>query len=175
MRRICFVMLFLFLFIPTAVAQPADLPAPESVQDAGLVDAGSVDAGLVDVGPVDVGSANPQPVGPPHDPPEDIGDALEDVNLLIEAAKNGWWGLFAGLLIMLLIFIADKLIGIKEKIGEAAVPWVAAVLGILGAIGAQLTTGVHWGLAILQGVTAGVSAVGLWEMVFKQALGDKDE
>jgi hypothetical protein len=46
-------------------------------------------------------------------------------------------------------------------------------LGIVGSIAAQLTTGLPWGQALLQGFTAGVVAVGLWELIFKAVLNKK--
>lgn len=110
---------------------------------------------------------------PPVKQPETVLDAVQDVGLLVEAAKNGNWVLFSGLLIMLLIFLLDKIVNLKARIPAKAVPWVAAVLGIVGSIAAQLTTGIPWGQALLQGFTAGVAAVGLWELIFKAVLAKK--
>lgn len=173
--------LALFLLFPlSASAQPTGMPAPDAFAEADegapaapapvIVTVG--DAGPTDVAPAPVPDKAeevkpPQPIGPPATPPQTVTEAFQDVGFMIEAAKNGWWGIFAGFLIMLLIFVTDKLVDLKAKVGKAALPWVAAGLGILGTIAAQLTTGVHWGQALLQGFTAGVSAVGLWELVFQ--------
>jgi hypothetical protein len=74
---------------------------------------------------------------------------------------------------MLLIFVLDKIVKLKDRLPKTAVPWVAAALGIVGSIAAQLTTGLPWGQALLQGFTAGVVAVGLWELIFKAVLNKK--
>jgi outer membrane biosynthesis protein TonB len=112
-------------------------------------------------------------VVPPMEQPEDAVEAIKDVGVLVEAARNGNWVLFTGILIMLLIFVLDKIVKLKDRLPANAVPWVAASLGILGSIAAQLTTGIPWGQALLQGFTAGVAAVGLWELVFKAMLKKK--
>ena len=135
-------------------ASPADVAAPADAADAKSADA-AADA------------AADAKVVPAHKAPEELGAAISDVGLLVEAARNGNWVFFTGLLIMLLIFILDKMVDLKKRIPATAVPWVAATLGIVGSIAAQLTTGIPWGQAILQGFTSGVTAVGLWEMIFK--------
>lgn len=103
----------------------------------------------------------------PMEEPKNIGEAIEDVGLLVEAAKNGNWVLFAGILILLLIFLLDKVVKLKERVPSKAIPWVAAALGIVASIGAQLTTSIPWGQALVQGLLSGAVAVGLWELVFQ--------
>jgi hypothetical protein len=109
----------------------------------------------------------------PMEEPETVVEAIKDVGLLVEAARNGNWILFTGILIMLLIFVLDKIVKLKDRLPKTAVPWVAAALGIVGSIAAQLTTGLPWGQALLQGFTAGVVAVGLWELIFTAVLNKK--
>jgi hypothetical protein len=111
----------------------------------------------------------------PIEPPETVTEAMEDLGILIDAAKNGNWVLFSGLLILLLIFVLDKLVNLKERIPAKAVPWVAAGLGILSSIGVQLTAPIPWGQAVLQGLTSGIVAVGLWELIFQHVLKKKEE
>jgi len=178
------VFLFVLLLFPiSSLAQQPTMPVPDGVvlaeedvpamapaavvTDAGPTEAKDAKTEAVDVKKAEKEVKPPQPVGPPHKQPETVVEALQEVNFMIEAAKNGWWGIFAGILIMLLVFILDKLVGLKKRVGKKAVPWVAAVFGIVAAIGVALTTGVHWGQAILQGLTAGISAVGLWELIFQ--------
>ena len=117
-------------------------------------------------------AAEPEVV-PPMEEPKDVAEALKDVGVMIEAARNGNWVLFAGVLILLLIFVLDKMVNLKSLVPKAAVPWIAAGMGILVSIGAQLTTGIPWGQALLQGFCAGTVAVGLWELVFQHALKSK--
>jgi len=164
-----------FLFVLSLVAAPLAAAAqPAGVPDVGPTadvvapaDAGPTadvpadkDAGVTDV-------AEPEPTPEPPKPPEDLTEALETGGAMIEAAKNGNWVLFSGLLIMLLIFILDKVVKLKEKVSAAAVPWVAAALGIASSIAVQLVSGIPWGQALFQGFTAGATAVGLWELLGK--------
>lgn len=107
-------------------------------------------------------------VDPPMKQPEDVGEAMKDVGVLIQAAKDGNWPLFAGIIVMLIVFVLDKLVGLKEKVGKKAMPWVAAVLGIVGTMGVSLTdASMTWWWALIQGLLAGATAVGLWELLGK--------
>jgi hypothetical protein len=101
-------------------------------------------------------------------------DAVKNVSLLIRAAKNGQWSLFAGLLIMLLIFIANKA-GLKEKVGAKALPWICVALGVLSSIGVMLAAGIQVDEAISQGIMAGLVATGGWELIFKYLFKKKPE
>jgi len=176
MRRITtfafLALLSLFLASPAA-GQPAGVPAPDAYANTPEEDAGPAPA-ATDVGE----SPKPEPKAepkPPHEEPETVVDAIKDVGVLVEAARNGNWVFFTGLLIMLIIFVLDKLVKLKERISPKAVPWVAAVFGIVGSVAAQLTTGIPWGQALLQGFTAGIAAAGLWELIFQHLLKKKSE
>ncbi len=109
----------------------------------------------------------------PQRAPENVGEAMQDVGILIEAANSGNWPLFAGVLVMLLVFLLDKLVKLKKRVPKSALPWVAAVLGVTTTMGAALTTGIPIGQALIQGFTAGATAVGLWELIFKHWLKKK--
>jgi len=182
--RITFVLLALSFVSTSALAQPAVVPDAAAAADAAAAtDAGPpADVKTPDAAPAaDAGAAkNPtatEPaaeIKPPYEMPEDMSDAIKDVGVLIEAARNGNWVFFSGLLIMLIIWILDKVVDLKKRIPAGAVPWVAATFGIIASIAAQLTTGIPWGQALLQGFTGGVTAVGLWELIFKH-VSKKDE
>jgi hypothetical protein len=176
--------LFALLLSPiTTAAQPTGVPAPDEYANAPEPDASVAGP----TAPSEEEKAEPTEAEPsgdspkaeepkaPVEPPEDVMDAVKDVGLLIEAARNGNWVFFVGLLIMLLIFVLDKLVNLKKHIPAKAVPWVAAALGIVGSMATQLTTGIPWGQALLQGLTAGITAVGLWELIFKHVLDKKSE
>jgi hypothetical protein len=176
MRRIALALLFalsLVLTPSTAVAEPAPdayAQAPEPGESPGNKVAPPA-------APKEEAAAKVAEVGDspkaPMEEPETVVEAIKDVGVLVEAAKNGNWVLFTGILIMLLIFVLDKVVKLKDRLPKNAVPWVAAAMGIVGSIAAQLTTGIPWGQALLQGFTAGVVAVGLWELIFKAVLNKK--
>ena len=95
---------------------------------------------------------------------------------LITAAQGGEWSLFASLLIMLLVWLATKAPLIRDWIkGEARI-WTAAVAGMLAAFAASVYVGhaegaVDWIAAILQGLSVGLAAGGLWSLIGRKIAG----
>lgn len=152
------------------VVPPTDVVAEAS--DAGVVEAAETDAAVVAVPEENVLAPLTLEAPPVSlDPttitvPETPQDVADNVTFLIRAAKNGQWSLFAGLLIMLLIFIANKA-GLKDKLGDKALPWVAVALGTLTSIAIMLVSGLPVEEAITGGLMAGLAATGFWELIFK--------
>jgi len=97
-------------------------------------------------------------------------EGLETLAPLIDAAQGGRWSLFASLLIMLLVWVATKAPVVKDWIkGEARI-WTAAVAGMLAAFAASVYVGstegaVDWLAAILEGLSVGLAAGGLWSLI----------
>ena len=106
--------------------------------------------------------------------PEDLEQAIATGSLLVEAVKDRNWALAIGLLMMLLVFGANKF-GLKDKVGPKAVPWVAMGVSVLSVVGVGLASGVAVLDAVLQGVFAGVAAIGGWELLFRHLLAKKTE
>ena len=71
---------------------------------------------------------------------------------------------------MLLVFVANKF-GLKDKVGAKAIPWVSLVIGVFATSGMALASGVAVTEALIQGLSAGLAAVGSWETLFKHILG----
>ena len=101
--------------------------------------------------------------------PESYDDAAESVSLLVKAVQDKNWSLALGFLLTLLVFLANKL-GLKDKVGAKAVPWVATGLAMAATSGIGLASGVALSEALVQGFLAGVVAIGGWEMLFKHFL-----
>lgn len=103
-------------------------------------------------------------------------DGLESLAPLIEAAQGGKWSLFASLLIMVLVWLATKAPLLKDLIkGEARI-WTAAVAGMLAAFATSIWVGhtagaVNWVAAILEGLSVGLAAGGLWSLVGRKIAG----
>lgn len=97
-------------------------------------------------------------------------EGLDALAPLIEAAQGGEWSLFASLVIMLLVWLATKAPVIRDWItGEARI-WTAAVAGMLAAFAASVYVGhtegaVNWLSAILEGLSVGLAAGGLWSLI----------
>ena len=91
------------------------------------------------------------------------------VDDLIDAVQQHHWPVAVGLGIALALYAANRA-NLLKKVPSKYTPAVAAVLGILSAIGAQLITGISWEEAIGKGFLAGAAATGLWEMVLKHVL-----
>lgn len=107
--------------------------------------------------------------------PETVEEAVETATALLDALQSKNWPLFAGCSLTLLVFGANEF-GLKDKVGAKAVPWISLGVGAAGTVGLGLVAGLPVGDAIMQGVMAGVAAVGGWELLFKHILaGSKDE
>jgi len=104
--------------------------------------------------------------------PEDIDAAVDDVSMLIDAVQNKNWALVFGLLLALMVSVANKF-GLKAKVGSKALPWVTSGLAVAGAVGAALLAGIPVMEALPQGLLAGVAAIGGWEMILKHFLAAK--
>ncbi len=105
-------------------------------------------------------------------PPE----GLEVLAPLIEAAQGGKWSLFASLLIMVLVWAATKAPVIKDWIKGEAKIWTAAVAGMLAAFATSVYMGsvegaVDWVAAVLEGLSVGLAAGGLWSLVGRKIMG----
>lgn len=102
--------------------------------------------------------------------PEDYNEAVATVSALVKAIQSKNWPVVAGLILMLLVFIANKF-GLKDKVGAKAIPWVSLVIGVFATSGMALASGVAVTEALIQGLSAGLAAVGSWETLFKHILG----
>lgn len=171
-----FGLVLLLLLAPTAVvlAQDAGTTAAPVVETAAMEsDAATPAAGTPDGGqPVSPAPAV-EPTAPP--PPVTVEDAAESVSFLVDAAKGGKWSLFVGVLLTLLVWVLDRLVKLKDRVGSKALPWVAAGLGILTTMGISLSSGLPLAEGLVQGFMTGATSVGLWELVFKHALKPKED
>lgn len=101
---------------------------------------------------------------------EDYNQAVEQVTMLVKAIQSKNWPVVGGIALMLLVFVANKF-GLKDKVGAKAIPWVSLLIGVFATTGMALASGVDVMSAIIQGLSAGLAAVGSWETLFKHILG----
>lgn len=99
--------------------------------------------------------------------PEGLGELI---SAMVAAAQGGQWSIFAALVIMILVYLATKIKFIDDLLPKAAKPWVAAIAGVLAAVGATAYATGDWLSAILGGLVTGAAASGLWELIGKQFL-----
>ena len=166
--RTCTVLAFalsLILFAPTAFAQDA-VDAPEVVE---------VD--VVEDAPVEVsedGSAEGSAEAPavvidsPTEVPETYDDVEDSVIALVAAGKAQEWAIFAGILLMILVWAARKFV--FTRVSGPVVPWATAATGTLAYVAIALATGVPVLSAIFTGFLTGATATGLWELLGRQVL-----
>jgi len=118
--------------------------------------------------------AAPAEEAAPEAIPEDFNEAAEDAEELVHAIESKQWPLAIGFILMLVVFAMNK-VGLKDKVGAKAVPWVALGLAVASTVGVALSSGVAVSTAVIQGLTAGLAAIGSWEGLFKHILGAKTE
>lgn len=101
-------------------------------------------------------------------------EAVAAASALFTAIQEKHWGLALGLGLSLLVFGLRKA-KVLAKVPAKMLPWVTAVIGVVGyVVAALMTDGANMTDAIVGGATTGVAAVGLWEMVLKHFLSKKD-
>ena len=88
------------------------------------------------------------------------------IGLLLSAAQANHWTVFAGMLILLLVWVFNKF-GLAAKIGGKLVPWVTLGISAAIAVAVGLASGAPVGDAIKLGLLEGGVAIALWELVFK--------
>jgi hypothetical protein len=164
MRHVLFAFLLLFSVPTVAFAQDE---APASEEAAAPADDAGVEAPATEEGSEEA-AASPESV-------EEAVDVVSDeVSLLVDAIQSKNWALVFGLLLSLLVAVANKF-GLKDKVGGKAVPWVTSGVAVLGAVGAALLGGIPLMDAVSQGLVAGVAAIGGWEMVLKHVFARKSD
>jgi hypothetical protein len=94
--------------------------------------------------------------------PTDFGGLF---NVVVDAAKGGHWSIFASALVMLLVFLVEKMPFVSDKIKGEKKVWVAACCGVLMAVATTAFTTGDWVKAVFDGLSIGLSATGLFELV----------
>ncbi len=162
MRHILLAALLLFS-APLAIAQD-EAPAPTE----------EVAAPAEDAAPAEPEVAADAPAVDAEAIEKTVDDVSDQVSLIAEAIESKNWALLAGLLLSLLVAVANRF-GLKDKVGSKAIPWVTTGVAVAGAVGAALLAGVPVMQALSQGVVAGAAAIGGWEMVLKHLLAPKSD
>lgn len=108
----------------------------------------------------------------PAEPAPSADVSAEQVGTLVEALKGKDWPLAVGLALSLVVALASKM-GLRSLVPAKALPWVTVGLAVAGTVGAALSAGVPVAEVIVQGILAGVAAIGGWELLFKHILGSK--
>lgn len=125
----------------------------------------------------------PQDIPPPPSPVasqvdvaggsiSEVNDPVEAFDLLtlaVDAFRKKRYGVFTGMLLMLLVFGMRKVKALRNLPKEWS-PWIACGLGIIFSIGTVLAADRPPITAITHGFVLGAAATGLWEMVGKHLL-----
>lgn len=109
------------------------------------------------------GSAVVVPVETPTPVPEgDVSGALTLLPTIVKAFAEGKYALGAAAVLMLLVFAVRTFLW--KSVPKKYVPLVTAGLAAASAVAGALWVGVDPVKAVLDGLTVGISAVGLWEL-----------
>lgn len=117
----------------------------------------------------------------PTPPPgtDDVSWFIGMMKWIVEQIQQKNYGPAVGAIIMLLVFLFNKLAA--GKLSSKLLPWVSVGLGVVLAICNNLVAEVPmvWYMAILNGLFYGTAASGLWSLVGKwiveKLTGKKDE
>jgi len=156
-----------FLFSPLAWAQDEAPAAAPAVEEAAAEEAAPA-----------VEEAAPEKEEAAASDESDEGASAEEAGevagTLADAIQNKNWALLFGLILSMLVALANKF-GLKDKVGSKAIPWVTSGLAVVGSLSAALVGGLPLLDALSQGLVAGVAAIGGWEMILKHLLAKKTE
>lgn len=96
----------------------------------------------------------------------EMPEGMELVTVIISAFKNGHWHIFVSCVIMALVWLATKAPVLSDLIKGKAKVWVAAIAGVLSSIAVTaFTSDGDWLAAIGNGLSAGLGATGLFELI----------
>lgn len=157
-----------FLFSPLALAQEEAPPETPAAEEAAPEEAAPA---AEEAAPEKEEAA---PAADESDEGASAEEAGEVAGALADAIQDKNWALLFGLLLSMLVALANKF-GLKDKVGGKAIPWVTSGLAVLGSLSAALVGGFPLMDAISQGLVAGVAAIGGWEMILKHMLNKKTE
>jgi len=101
-------------------------------------------------------------------PPQTPAEAVGLVKQIITAVKTGKWAWAVGLILMVLVFLVNRVL--SKKIPPAVLPWLAISLGVLSNVFLAIGMGTPWLDAALGGLTEGLAASGAWSALGKYLL-----
>lgn len=117
-------------------------------------------------------------VVPTKDVPKEVDpeDATSLVKGIFKAAKGGQWALLAGLVLMLLSWVVNRIL--KNKIPPKVMPWLSIGLGVAAQIvltvaAGNAKTADTWITAITGGISLGLAGAGTWSALGKYLPGLK--
>lgn len=92
-------------------------------------------------------------------------------NFLSNPTLHHSWAAITGFVVLTLVYILKKS-GFVQKMPSKFVPTVSVLFGVLLAFGDKLITSQTsvWYDTLIQGLVAGASATGFWELVFKHVV-----
>ena len=99
----------------------------------------------------------------------DPNDPAGLVGQLVESFKGGNWSVFASIIVLLVVWALTKMPGLSGLIKGKAKVWVAAVCGVLMAVATTVVTTGDWMAAIGSGLSVGLGATGLFELIKRKA------
>lgn len=98
-------------------------------------------------------------------------DPGKQISLLVELAKSGRWGPFAGLLILFIVWAIRKFL--LKLIKPNVLPWLTLGLAMVASVGVGLGFGNVWWQVLIDGLITGGAAGLMWSALFKHLLGEK--
>lgn len=183
MRSLFMIMLAMLFLVPSESYAQAEDPADEATEEAAelsVPDAPADDALPADAEPDEAADAEPDEaaeVAPAAEAElEEVSEVISTFQVIIEAARAGNWGLLAASVLMIMVWVLRRFVW--TSINADWLPYVtvgvAAVVSWSGAVisGAAVLDAL-WVAA--GGLFAGLSAVGLWELLGKKILGKPDD
>ncbi len=155
-----------------ALAEDTDLRgSAETAAEAGKEEANANDAKEVAEKVVEAtvadGETLPEASKGAEDGVDDLGEASEVAMVIVKAFQDKNWAVVVGGILMLLIFLLNKM-GVMEmlKLEGWKVAAFSVGLGVVSQVGVELfLSSGDWVMAIVMGVSNGLVATGFWELI----------
>jgi hypothetical protein len=100
-------------------------------------------------------------------------DPLGSLAFIKGAYESKAWTLLVAAVLMVAVRLVTMFKVVYTKLPPEGAKWLALTLSVASSLGTNLLTGSGWTLAIINGMTAGLMAVGAWEAIGKTLLAGK--
>lgn len=113
---------------------------------------------------------------PVDDAEKEIDDATKDIDddpggilaLIVDLAKSGRWGPFAGQVLLFLVWVLRKYIW--KLIPTNYLPWITLGAALVASVAVGLVAENAWWEVLIDGLITGGSAMALWSLLFKHLM-----
>ena len=89
------------------------------------------------------------------------------VQRLIESINTGDWASLVGVILLVLVAFARRLVAVRDTLPARAKEIISAAAAVVAGVAVSLLAGADWLGAVLLGTIAGSASAGLWDILLR--------